>query len=60
MLPLKSDSHLLEEFVLFAWMIFRIDQKLFLFHLKSLFGSQDILVLPRLFGHVGKATWLEK
>ena len=40
---LKSDSHFPKKIVLFAsWKPFKIDEKCFLFHLRSSFRSQDI------------------
>ena len=51
----KSDSYLPKEFVLFAFRKpFKNDEKCFLFHLKS-----SLRFFSRLFGHVGKAAWLE-
>ena len=39
----KSDSHFPKKIVLFAsWKPFKIDEKCFLFHLRSSFRSQDI------------------
>ena len=41
-------------------MMMKIDEKCFLFHLKSSFSSQDIYVLSQRLGHVGKTARLER
>ena len=41
-------------------MMMKIDEKCFLFHLKSSFSSQDIYVLSQRLGHAGKTARLER
>ena len=49
--------NLMSEKIFGSWKPFKIDEKCFLFHLKSSFRSQDIYVFVLIFWSFSKTAW---